>query len=65
MEPRPATISLVLRVLADPARHGSLVGQAEVVATGEVVAVHGTDELLALLARLAPAAPAPLRDGHP
>jgi hypothetical protein len=50
-ERRP--ISLVLRLLRGPAIDGRLVGQAEVVGTGELVTVHEPDELLNLVRRLA------------
>jgi hypothetical protein len=46
-------ISLVLRVLREPAADGRLVGQAEVVGTGEMVTVQESSELLALVRRLA------------
>jgi hypothetical protein len=55
-----STVSLVLRFLAGPAGEGRLVGQVEVVATGEVVAVNGAADLVALAGRLVnppPAAP--------
>ena len=45
-------VSLVLRVRTDSAGRGELIGHAEVVDTGEVVAVHGTAELLALVCRV-------------
>jgi hypothetical protein len=48
-----ATIGLVLRVLAEQAEAGFLVGQVEVVDTGEIVDLHTSDELLALVRRLA------------
>jgi hypothetical protein len=47
-----ATISVVLRVLSEPAAEGRLVGQAEVVSTGELVAVRAADELVDLVRRL-------------
>ncbi|MEY2449893.1 MAG: hypothetical protein QOH79_3369 [Acidimicrobiaceae bacterium] len=48
-----STISLVLRVLSEPASEGRLVGQAEVVETGEIVSLTAPDELLHLVRRLA------------
>jgi hypothetical protein len=50
-ERRP--ISLVLRLLRGPAGDGRLVGQAEVVGTGELVSVQEPAELLDLVRRLA------------
>jgi hypothetical protein len=50
---RGATFSVVLRVLAEPAAAGRMVGEAEVVATGEVVALRAVDDLEALCRRLA------------
>ncbi|HRE00389.1 MAG TPA: hypothetical protein PLV68_03765 [Ilumatobacteraceae bacterium] len=47
------TISVVLRVLTDRAAAGHLVGQAEVVDTGEIVRVHDQDDLHRLIRRLA------------
>jgi hypothetical protein len=46
-------ISLVLRLLREPAVDGRMVGQAEVVGTGELVTVQEPSELLALVRRLA------------
>jgi hypothetical protein len=46
-------ISLVLRLLREPAVDGRMVGQAEVVGTGELVTVQEPAELLALVRRLA------------
>jgi hypothetical protein len=51
------TISVVLRVLAGPAAQGRLVGQVEVVDTGEVVALSETDDLAALVQRLSAGSP--------
>lgn len=48
-----STVTVLLRVLADRAEDGQLVGHAEVVDTGEVVAVHGADDVIALAMRLA------------
>jgi hypothetical protein len=47
-----STISIVLRVLSEPAGEGRLVGQAEVVETGEIVPLAAHDELLRLVRRL-------------
>ena len=47
------SISLVLRLLRGPAGDGRLVGQAEVVGTGELVSVQEPAELLELVRRLA------------
>lgn len=52
MEPS-ATISLILRILSGPAADGRLVGQVEVVETGEVIPVHTGEELAELARRLA------------
>jgi hypothetical protein len=46
-------ISLVLRLLREPAADGRVVGQAEVVGTGELVTVHEHGELVDLVRRLA------------
>lgn len=46
-------VSLVLSLLPAPAIAGTVVGRAEVVDTGEVIAVRGTDDLVALVSRLA------------
>lgn len=48
-----STVTMLLRVVADRAEDGQLVGHAEVVDTGEVVAVHGADDVVALARRLA------------
>jgi hypothetical protein len=48
-----ATISVVLRVLAEPAAQGHLVGHAEVVDTGEVVSLTEAVDLVELVQRLA------------
>lgn len=47
-----STVTLVLRLLAHPAETGELIGHAEVVDTGEVVAVRGVEDLIALVQRL-------------
>ncbi len=46
-------VSLVVRLKADQAEHGELVGHAEVVDTGEVVAVRGAADLAQLVSRVA------------
>jgi hypothetical protein len=46
-------ISLVLRLLREPAVDGRMVGQAEVVGTGELVTLQEPAELLDLVRRLA------------
>ncbi len=48
-----STVTLMLRLLSRPAEDGAIVGHAEIVDTGEVVSVHGVDDLLALVRRLA------------
>lgn len=48
-----STVTMLLRVLAEPAEDGRLVGHAEVVDTGELVPVHSTDDVVALARRLA------------
>jgi len=57
--PAAGVISLVVRLLAEPAADGRLVGQVEVVATGEVHAVHDEGELVALARRLGRSGRAP------
>jgi hypothetical protein len=52
MRTSPSNVSLVLRLRTEPASHGEIVGHAEVVDTGEVVPVHGHDDLLALVCRV-------------
>jgi hypothetical protein len=47
-----SSVAVVLRLLTDPAGEGRLVGQAEVVDTGELVPIRGTDDLVALVWRL-------------
>ena len=47
------TVSLLVRLVSDAAADGKLVGHAEVVATGEVVVLRSTDDLVALALRLA------------
>lgn len=57
--PRPESVSrtrpltVIVRALPGAALEGRVAGQVEVVDTGEVLPVSDTDELLALLARLA------------
>ena len=46
-------ISLVLRLMEAPAAAGRLVGQVEVVDTGQVVTVRSSSELVALAQQLA------------
>jgi hypothetical protein len=46
-------LSLVLRFLTEPARDGRLVGNVEVVATGERVLIQSPDDLVQLVNRLA------------
>lgn len=46
-------VSLVLRCLPAPAADGALVGQVEVVETGEVLAMRDLDELVAHVQRVA------------
>jgi hypothetical protein len=46
-------VSLVLRLLPERAEAGELVGQVEVVETGEVVVVRHIDDLVDLITRLA------------
>ncbi|MEQ1698828.1 MAG: hypothetical protein ABMA25_01910 [Ilumatobacteraceae bacterium] len=48
-----STVTVMLRLLSRAAEDGEIVGHAEVIDTGEVVAVHDVDELLALVRRLA------------
>jgi hypothetical protein len=50
-------VTLVLRLLPGPLEHGELVGRAEVVATGESVALRGVADLVDL-ARAAASQPA-------
>ena len=45
----PMRVSVVLRLLPGPLGEGEVVGQVEVVSTGEQVAVNGLAELLAVL----------------
>ena len=49
---RTPPISLVLRLLPEPAAAGLLVGRVEVVDTGEIVTVRNAAELSALARRL-------------
>jgi hypothetical protein len=49
---RRTTIPLLLRLLADEAGNGEIVGQAEVIDTGEVVPLCELRDLLQLLVRL-------------
>lgn len=48
-----STVTLMLRLLSRSAEDGEIVGHAEVIDTGEVVAVQDVDDLLALVRRLA------------
>jgi len=48
-----STLGVVLRVLPGPAADGRLVGEAEVVATGERITIRAVEDLVALLSRLA------------
>lgn len=48
-----STVTLMLRLLSRSAEDGEIVGHAEVIDTGELVAVHDIDDLLALVRRLA------------
>ena len=48
-----SVVSLVLRCLPAPAADGFLVGHAEVVDTGEVIAIRHLDDLVAVVQRLA------------
>lgn len=48
-----STVTLMLRLLSRSAEDGEIVGHAEVIDTGEVVAVQDIDDLLALVRRLA------------
>ena len=48
-----STVTLMLRLLSRAAEDGEIVGHAEVIDTGEVVAVQDVDDLLALVRRLA------------
>ncbi len=52
MIPR-TNLSLVLRFLIEPALDGRLVGNVEVVATGERVLIQSPDDLVRLVNRLA------------
>jgi hypothetical protein len=51
--PDRSPVSLVLRCLPAPAAEGALVGQVEVVETGEVLPVRDLVELVALVQRVA------------
>ena len=46
-------VSVMLRCLPDPAADGLVVGQAEVVDTGEQVPIRQVSDLVAMLQRLA------------
>ena len=46
------TVTLLLRCLTRSGEAGQLVGHAEVVDTGEIVAIHDSTELIALILRL-------------
>lgn len=48
-----STVTLMLRLLSRSAEDGEIVGHAEVIDTGEVVAVQDVDDLVALVRRLA------------
>lgn len=48
-----STVTVMLRLLSRSAEEGEIVGHAEVIDTGEVVAVQDVDDLLALVRRLA------------
>lgn len=48
-----STVTLMLRLLSRPAESGEIVGHAEIVDTGEIVAVHDVDDLVTLVRRLA------------
>mgnify|MGYP001229230898 FL=1 len=48
-----STVTVMLRLLSRPAETGEIVGHAEVVDTGETVALHDVDDLVALVRRLA------------
>lgn len=48
-----STVTLMLRLLTRSAEEGDIVGHAEIVDTGEVVAVLDVNDLLALVRRLA------------
>lgn len=48
-----STVTLMLRLLSRSAEDGEIVGHAEVIDTGEVVAVQDIDDLVALVRRLA------------
>ena len=56
---RPRTLTLVCHLLVDQAVAGRLVGHVEVVRTGEVVAITGADELVALVEHLRSSAAEP------
>ncbi len=47
-----SSVAVVLRLLTDPAGSGQLVGQAEVVDTGELVRIRETGDLVELVRRL-------------
>ena len=49
---RTSHVSLLLRVLPEPATRGELIGRVEVVETGETVMVHSPEDLIRLLQRL-------------
>ncbi len=48
-----STVTLMLRLVTRSAEDGDIVGHAEIVDTGEVVAVLDVNDLLALVRRLA------------
>jgi hypothetical protein len=51
--PPTRQVRLILRLLAEPAARRQLVGQVEVVETGEVIVVHSAADIEALASRLA------------
>lgn len=46
-------MTLMLRLLSRPAESGEIIGHAEIVDTGEIVAIHDVDDLVTLVRRLA------------
>jgi hypothetical protein len=46
-------VSVMLRCLPDPASDGFVVGQAEVIDTGELVPIRRVDDLVEMIQRLA------------
>jgi len=51
----PSHVSLLLRLLRVPATNGVLVGQAEIIDTGESVVIHSVSDLQQLASRAAAA----------